>query len=124
MAAMIAGQAGARNEAAYNALREGEAQTDRLLNRSGMLQQAAQGQRASNLAVQPRKPSFASQLTGALPGLLGNKEVMGMLGKGVSSLFGGGGGANPFADYFSGNQSWSNMGWDAPSFQNTDIRMW
>lgn len=106
MAAMLAAQEGAKSQSAYDALSQGEQQLDRLIGRSGMLQQQAQGQRASNLATQPRRPSFGSQVAGAMPGILGNKQVMGMLGKGIGRLFEGFGGGGRFGQ-FSGGDEWA-----------------
>jgi len=93
MAALLAAQSGEKAKSAYDSLNQGEQQLDRLISRSGMLQNQAQGQRSTGQAAMsqiPVKKSPLTQILGGLPGLLGNKDTMGMLGKGFGWLTGGG----------------------------------
>jgi hypothetical protein len=118
MAALYAAQQGARSQAAYDALREGEGQIDRMVNRSGALQgQAQRAQQAGMLARagMPQKPSVGQTLlSGGLKLLQDPKAI-----KTIGGLLGSAGGwlrdlnfSNPFStsmwgsSYDSGSGIW------------------
>jgi len=96
LAALFAAQQGAKNTAAYQSLGEGEQYLNDLIRRGGMLQQGAQGARASGqqaLRQIPAKPGVAEMLLKGGMNILKDKKAQeaifgigsgqGMLGKGI-----------------------------------------
>jgi hypothetical protein len=93
LAALYAAQQGARSQSAYDALREGEGQIDRMVGRAGMLQGQAQGAQQSGIAAQrmlPPKPSVGEKLLSGGLNLLKDpkaiKTIGGLLGSAGSWL--------------------------------------
>ena len=123
MAALFAAQQGAKNQAAFQSLGEGERYLNTLLQRGGMLQQQAQGAQAAGIKARfgdkytglPAKPSASEMLIKGGMNILkdpkardmvlsGVKKIPGMLGSAgdwISGLFGG-----DTRDYF-GNSDFS-----------------
>jgi len=117
MAALFAAQAGAKNQAAYQSMGEGQQYLNDTLQRAGMLQNQANSNRASGInamtAAQINKPTLTEQLLKGgmnilkdprardtlmssiknIPDLLkgGASAVSGMFGSGGTGWLGGGG---------------------------------
>lgn len=77
MAALFAAQAGAREKASFDSLREGQDYLDQTLNRAGMLQRQSQGARASGQQAMlqvPPKPSLGQDILRGGMGILKDKQ--------------------------------------------------
>jgi hypothetical protein len=122
MAALLAAQEGAKSQAAYQSLGEGEQYLDRLLNRGGMLQRQAQGARATGQQAMtqiPRSPSITQQVLG---GLVKDPKIVSagvdLAGKGFDALRG-------LFDNFNfqdGTSGWdfASSGWSSDAYGSND----
>jgi hypothetical protein len=97
----------------YDALNEGEGQIDRMLSRSGRLQNQAANRQSTGLEAARTQPSRAAANMNLLKGATGILKETGMLpgivstGKDwLSGLFGGGGFTDAFDDYSGGDWDW------------------
>jgi len=86
LAAYYAGKGARDSKLAYDSLTEGEAQIDRMLGRSGKLQQQAANTQSTGIAAQRTQPSRAAANLELLKGFGGVMKDSGMLGIGTDWL--------------------------------------